>query len=361
MGDALDGLADLWRWFGQEQCHGYSPLYERICGGVADDREILELVAGAPSPAHMPLTLLAAVHDIVLRGRAPELADIYAGRVGDDPFPSFRRACFEQRQLVDHLLATRQVQTNDCGRSAIIGPGLTWIAGRTPSPLAVIDVGCSAGLNLLCSRYLLDYGDHGSTGPPSSPVRASCRVVAGDPPIAPRLPEFVERVGIDRAPIDLSDADDARWLLACVWPDTGRLERAAAAISLAREDPPRLVQGEANAVLPEVLSELPDAVGAVIVTTWALAYFHPEQRREFERLLAEASRERPVAWLSAEGTGTVECFAALDLPEHDGTQANVLGMVSWERGVRRDELLGFVHQHGNWLDWRAPQANSGTT
>ena len=68
------------------------------------------------------------------------------------------------------------------------------------------------------------------TGPGDSPVHVDCRVVAGSPPVARELPIIVDRMGIDLSPPDLTDPDDARWLLACVarnWPvPAGRPERS---------------------------------------------------------------------------------------------------------------------------------------
>jgi hypothetical protein len=213
-------------------------------------------------------------------------------------------------------------------------------------------------LNLLCDRYRIDYGKHGATGPADSPVEIECRVVRGDPPIADRLPHLAARVGIDRSPVDLADPDDARWLLACVWPDTGRLERTAASIRLAQESLPRVIAGDANEITPEVLADLPDATVAIVVTTWAFGYLTVEARLRFVELLEAASHDRPVAWLSAEGAGTVEAFAGGWVPEHDETQADTLGAVIFDRGASREHLLGYVHQHGAWIDWRAPPSRS---
>ena len=44
--------------------------------------------------------------------------------------------------------------------------------------------GASAGLNLFCDRYRLDYGTAGATGPADAPVRIECAVLGGAPPIA---------------------------------------------------------------------------------------------------------------------------------------------------------------------------------
>ena len=320
---------------------------------MAADRSVLDLVRSSPPEAHLPPALLGAVHYLLLDGLDHPLADVYAGRSGADPAPLFLEVCHTHRDEISDLLAVRRVQTNDCGRSALIGPGLTWIGDRIGGPFALIDVGASAGLNLLCDRYRLDYGGHGATGPADSPVVVACEVLAGRPPIADRLPTPVSRVGIDRSPIDLADPTDARWLLACVWPDTGRLARTEASIRLAQADLPTVVAGDGVERLPAVLDDLENGTAAVVVTSWAFAYFSTDQRQRFTELLAEASHRRPVAWLSADGAGTVEGVADPSLTDASGAQAHVLGSVLFEEGAAHPTLLAVVQQHGGWIDWQA--------
>ena len=354
MPELTAALAELWDWFATTQCRGYSPLYERICQAVAQDREILELVRAAPPAGHLPPALLGAVHYLLLDGLLHPLADVYAGRSDADPAPLFADVCRTCRDDVATLLATRHVQTNDCGRSAVIGPALTWCATRLDGPFALVDVGASAGLNLLCDEYRLDYGAHGATGPADSPVEISSHVAAGDPPIAPRLPPIATRLGIDRSPIDVGRPDDARWLLACVWPDTGRLDRTAASIALAQAHPPRVLAGDANEVLPGVLDGLPDPLPAIVLTTWAFSYFSVEQRQDFTELLDAASHRRAIVWLSADGRGVVAAFADTVVPDDGQATPDVLGAVTFDHGSSQHQLLGFVRQHGAWIDWRAP-------
>jgi hypothetical protein len=353
MSDPTEDLARLWEWFAEYQFRGYSPLYERISLSVAGNRELLELVRAAPPAAHLPPALLGAVHYLLLEGFEHPLAEVYAGRSDADPAPLFLDLCRARRRDVVALLGTRRIQTNECGRSALIGPGLTWLASVLEGPFALVDVGASAGLNLLCDRYRIDYGEHGATGPAGSPVKIDCRVVAGSPPIAEALPPLVARVGIDRSPIDLSNSADARWLLACVWPDTGRLERTAASIRLAQEHLPELIAGDATQALPEVLAGLPRGALAVVVTTWAFGYLSLEERRRFVELLDVESYNRPIAWLSAEDAGTVEAFASEAGPDDDQAALHVLGALTFDSGACRQQLLAHVHQHGACIDWRA--------
>jgi hypothetical protein len=354
MSDPTDDFSQMWGWF-STHCRATSPLYERVSLAVAGDREVLTLVRTAPPSAHLPPALLAAVHYLILEGSDHPLAEVYAGRSDADPGPLFLDFFRARQDDIMAILAVRHIQTNECGRSAVIGPGFSWAASQLDGPYAMVDVGASAGLNLLIDCFHMDYGEHGTTGPADSTVRIESRVVGGRPPIAERLPPVVSSIGIDRSPIDLTDPSDARWLLACVWPDTGRLARTAAAIRLAQMDPPHVLAGDATTALPAVLAELPAGAAAIVVTTWAFAYFSVEDREEFMRVLDAASHHRDIAWLSAEGPGTVTPFAAETKAHDDQGLSDILGAVLFRAGRRRAQMLAYVQEHGAWIDWQAPQ------
>jgi hypothetical protein len=355
-------LSEVWTYIADTSCRDYSPLYDRICRTVAASDEVLDLVREAPRhPGHHPILLLAAVHYLVLGGIDHELADVYAGRSDADPGPLFVDLCRRRRTELIELLTTRRVNTNEVGRSAVLAPALTTIAARHGAPLAHLDVGCSAGLNLLADRYRLDYGDHGATGPADAPVRVDCEVVGGAPPIAATLPAVAARVGLDQAPVDVHDDDLVRWQLACVWPDTGRLPRTRAALAEARSTPLTLVQGDAVEVVAEAVAKLPADATAVVSTTWVLAYLPRPQRTAFADALAEASRDRPVLWISAEGYGVTDAIPGDRPPasgdDSGGVEPSVLGLVTFTGGRSEPELLAYVHPHGSTLDWRAPASS----
>jgi hypothetical protein len=355
---AVERLAAHWRVFADTSCGRYSPLYDRISRAVIDDREVLSVLARAPRDAQQAVLVLAVVHFLLLGGLEHPLADVYVGRTDADPAALFRDLVLTNADAVVDLLTTRRTQTNEVGRSAVLGPALTVVADRLGAPLALIDAGSSAGLNLRCDRYRLDYGEHGATGPAAAPVRIACHVVAGTPPVAPALPAIAGRVGIDRAPVDLDDADAARWLLACTWPDTGRLARTQRAIADARTDRPEVVAGDLFEELPLVLDRLPAHATACVFTTWVLAYSRREGRQAFVDLVRDAGTRRPVAWISAEDPVVLPQFHAteLQLPDHDGTRPSLLGLTVCD-GDRFDAtILGYVHPHGLWMDWRGQGA-----
>jgi hypothetical protein len=187
----------------------------------------------------------------------------------------------------------------------VLVPGIRWLADRLGEPIALLDVGTSAGLNLRLDEYRLDYGPLGTTGPAGASVVVECRAT-GEVPIRPEAPAIAGRAGLDRAPVDLSDPDEVRWMLACVWPDTGRLDRTRAAIELSHAHPVDVVAGDAVDDLPAAVALLPPEVPLVVTTSWVLAYLRRADRRRFVEALAEQSRRRPVGWLSAEGPGVIE-------------------------------------------------------
>jgi hypothetical protein len=330
---------------------GYCPLYDEIARSVAEDRQLLSLQHSARPHAHLPLMLLAGAHYLLLSGVEHPLADVYAGRSSAPAAPLFRDLCLGNRTALVEVLNTRTVQTNEVGRSALLGPALTWVAGG--EAVQLIDVGCSAGLNMLCDRYRLDYGDHGATGPDDSPVRIECRPVGGSPPVAPSLPVIAGRTGIDLDPPDVTDPDDARWLLACVWPGTGRFQRAARAIELAQADPPPVRQGDALATLPEVLAEVGEG-RVVVFNSWSFSYFSVEQRHGYVELLAAAGRSRPVVWLCMDAPGVVQLLDGEEVPQPGSMENDVVSCVTFNGGSPpRAEVLAFVQSHGRSMDWKA--------
>jgi hypothetical protein len=358
-------LARWWSDFARTECRGYSPLYERSCETVARSPEVLALALSAPVPGRQPNVLLAAAHDLVLRGVDHPLGAWYAqaaagGSLGDAALDAaagaFVDLVLDQRDEVALLLATRRTNTNECGRSAVLAPALRWAAARLDAEdgLALLDGGTSAGLNLRLDRYLLDYGDAGRTGSADAPVRVRCSV-EGPAPIADEVVPLLGRVGLDRSPVDLDDETQARWLVACVWPDTGRLERTRAAIEVARTHPVEVVEGDLVDGLPTALARLPRGAPVVVTTTWVLAYLRPEHRLRFVDALATASETVPIVWVSAEAPGVVPGAIGDQAPDDgdDGTTSVVGGWRFAGGHAAEAVVLGRCHPHGATLRWTA--------
>ncbi len=349
-GATAERLSQAWRDFAETECGSYSPLYAAICHSVAGDPELLALVAAAPPSGQQPNVLLAAVHYLILSGVAHPLADVYAGRADPGRAPAlFRELCLSRRYDVVRMLASRHTQTNEPGRAALLAIGLATAAEPAGEPVGLLDAGCSAGLNLLIDRYRFDYGRAGSVGPAESPVTISCEL-RGTAPVPPRLPTVAARLGIDRSPLDVTQADDARWLLACVWPDTGRLARTAAAIELARQHRPSILRGDIVADLDAALDTFDPCWPIIVLTTSACGYLTVRQRHAFLAVLERRARRQPLAWLSVDKPGVIDLIPAAPVTSQAGA-ASVMGLVTFDTGTAVGRSLGLCHAHGAWLEW----------
>lgn len=345
--ERIDFLAALWRRFADLEAGTYSPLYRAIALAVAEERDLLaRVIADTPGEAHHTINLLAAVHDVVLRGTDHPLAAIYtAGTVTDDAPAHFIDFCAEQWAAIADTMQYRRVQTNETGRSAAIALALALIAADHGPITGLVELGASAGLNLRFDRYRLDYGALGTRGDPASPVHVPCTVSAPGFTL-PGLPEIGIRLGLDRSPIDVTAEDDRRWLRACVWPDTGRLARTTAALDLATADPPTVMQGD-------MVTGVAGAVGRVggdglvcVMTTWAASYLTGEQRKTLAEHLDALGRSRPIVWLSLEPPNVVRGVDPMPDPGTFDIEPCVIGTIRFDGGQRTGTTIGLVHPHG---------------
>ena len=251
--------------FATLEARGASPLYERLALGVADDEELLALAAQGRSEQPAPNLLFAAVHLLLLSGVQDDLAAFYpsvteSAPLAGDPFPHFRRFCHEHADAIAEMLRERRVQTNVVERCGLLLPAFGIIARRSGGkPLALVEVGASAGLNLLWDRYSFDYGGGRRWGSATSPVRIETELRGAHAPPLPEEPLVVaERTGIDLNPIDVRDTNAVQWLRALVWPEERQqMQRLDAAVALAQTTPPTLLKGDALDLLPGVLSSAP--------------------------------------------------------------------------------------------------------
>jgi hypothetical protein len=365
--DALDELAALFVFLADRDFHGYSPIYERLARSIAEDRTLLAFIDAAVSPnvrrGRVPVLFLAATHDVALGEPDSELASIYRGERDGDPHAAVVALVGRHREAVEANLRHRSVQTNEVGRSAAIAPAILrttslLAAAGARRPVALVEVGPSAGLNLFVDRYRITYRRHASataaTGPEDAEVQLACDL-RGDrlPPVAPSLPDIVVRTGVDPAPVDVSDPVQRRWLRACLWPGQSAREALLdAAMALAAVDPPTVARGDAVTDLAPLVQALPDEVQPIVVSTWALAYVTEEGRRTMLASLDEVGATRDLALVTLEEPRFTPWIPAVDeaTGERDGTRT-VLGRRSWASGAVYNEALALSHPHGRWMHW----------
>jgi hypothetical protein len=345
----LEALARRFVRFADQECGDYAPFYAHVARGIAHDPELLAIAAHTRSGQQAPNLLLAAVHDLLLRGADHALAAFYPSVAHltvvppGDPMPAFRAFCQDHRTALIDLVSTRLVQTNEPQRCTVLLPAFAVVqhlaGGR---PLALIEVGASAGLNLLFDRYSYDYGVGRSAGDPASPIRFTC-TLRGEvqPPIPPRLPPVAARVGLDLHPIHVDDPEAMRWLRALVWPEhPARAALLQQVLALAQHGPPRLIAGDALTFLPQAVADAPADTAVCVFHTATLAHFPPEAKERFRTLIPELARQRDLFWLSSEGSG------------NSGQRGLYLTILTaFQHGRSTAYQLAYSHPHGAWLEW----------
>jgi hypothetical protein len=357
-------VAALFTEFGDDMPPDRLPLYRALCHGTATDPELVALMDDTPEAQLRPNLLLAAVHHLLLGGLDHPLGAWY-GTIVDEPRPvddgdpmvAWRDLCLSHRDELAPLLATRATQTNEVGRCTATMPAVADVEAAADRPIGLVEVGASAGLNLLLDRWAYRYGPDGEVAPPGG-SDLTLTVTSSGPvpvPVPAALPTIVRRVGLDLAPVDITDESQARWLVACLWPEQPRrVAQLRRAIAVARRDPPELVVGDAVDDLAPLVRSVPVDAVAVVVTTWAAAYLADERQRDLLAVLDGLGADRDLSYVFAERPVEVPGLPVPPRPDgvdHPGPTALV--RLDWRDGRRHATRLADMHPHGKWLAWVA--------
>lgn len=333
--------AAWYRHFGSVEAPGSSPCYAAWTLGIADDPELIARIDRWPHDKRQPNLLLAAARFL---GAEP------------GPFAQFRQFIDARWDEVSRIVLTRSTQTNEAGRCATLLPSLAAISIAEAKPLALLEVGASAGLGLYPDRYAYEYDD-GTTvtrlaprpDVGRSPVAPVLRcVTTGEVPVPAALPPVVWRAGIDLNPLDVGNPDDVSWLEALVWPEQEfRRARLRQAVAIARQDPPLLVAGDLNEELLGLAAQAPDDAALVVFHSAVMGYLSAAGRAEFRQAVRRLAISRGCHWLSNEGHMVID--------QEDGS--NVVPEVDAQRILGRFLLahngspVAITGPHGQSLEW----------
>lgn len=331
-----------------ESCHRLgSPFTAILCRQLpklldthtATGRKVLKW-HGDPGSDALALRLCGALHALVLSEMEPALADSY---------PPYKQREGALQEAVAQAIARHDPfivdfidsppQTNEIARSAMLLPGLLLVARETGLPLALGEIGASAGLNLNLDRFHYIYQNR-QWGGAASPVKLSLRVEGAPPPLEATL-EIDSRAGCDRMPVEISNPNQRLRLKSYLWPDQPhRMERLEAAMAVANAHPFRLTQEDAADFVDRELASRPDNAAYVLMHSIMWQY------------LPEATKARIEATLERHGAGATATAPIAHLrmePVPSESGHAVLSLTMWPNGTTR--RLARVDFHGRWIAW----------
>jgi hypothetical protein len=316
-------IAERYRRFAFHEAHGSSPLYEMLATYVAGSTKVLAFLEQLPVDRQQPNLLFAAVRQAVgLPADGRELEE----------------AIEREGAAIAAIMKTRTTQTNEPARCSVLLP----VLARLRQPLAVLEVGASAGLCLLLDRYGYDYGRQRIEAPPETRAWAPIFPCSADSrtPLPTEMPQIGWRRGLDLNPLSVGSSQQMDWLKALVWPEhSPRLARLDAAIEIARQSPPDVVRGDLLGDVTAAISAAPAGMTRVVFHTAVLAYVRSQSDRDaFARTVGKAG----ATWVSNEAPGVFP-----------GIAAKVAALQRPDRFLLAvdGEPVAWTGPHGQSIDW----------
>lgn len=327
--------------FANTECKASSLLYEFLSIQVAEDDELLELCLAVPKGQPVPNLLFGAVHYLLLKGREHPLKNYYQSMthppksIDDETFDHFKDFCELYREEIIPILSSRLVQTNEVRRCGYLYPVFSWIYTQVEKPLSLIEIGTSAGLQLLWDHYSYSYGTGETYGNQNARVHISSEV-KGDhfPKMLSESPPIASKIGLDLNISDLSDPDDYLWLKSLVWPEhQERLELFDQAAECLRENPVNLVEGDGVQLLTDVVNAVPPDSLICIFHTHVANQIPTESKHELLEKIAKIGSKRDVFHI------------------YNNMWDRQLHVDYFLNGKEFKNTIGDTDGHGRWFEW----------
>ena len=325
-----------------------SPFTAGLCRLLADKLDLTTRFGhkilewdGDPARDALPLRACGALHALARSWKEPDLKAAYPPAKFDAAKLWHRIAdVLTRHDIYLSSFLDSPPQTNEVARSAIIlGAALLTIA-RTRLPLALYEIGASAGLNLGFDAYRYNLGNGRAWGRTSAPFVISCDWQGELPPLSAHV-NVLSRQGCDQRPLDPASEADTERLLAFIWPDqTQRLARTQAALELAAERGLKVEEADAGDWVTEQF-RYPAAPGVCrfLYHTIVWQYLPAASRKRIEDALAaavaKATSDTPIAHFSFEADSKGE--------------GGALHLTVWPGGERHP--VGRADFHGRWVEW----------
>jgi len=331
----IEKLKKWFEYFAESECKDSSGLYYHLSLSIAEDNELLKVASKVANDQPPPNLLFAAVHYLLL-------VEYYASYTAlplanEKAFPEFKRFVLEHENKIIHLLKNRLVQTNEVRRCSYLYPAIMHACDLiNASEISLIEIGTSAGLNLLVDQFQYGYGDERHFGNESSDVLIESRFV-GTWPSALKLifPKVSQRIGLDLNIVDTTDKDASDWLCSLIWPEHHeRKKLMKAALEKAKELKSDLRVGDGFAMIQSIVEEIPDSSIPCIYHTHVANQISEEERVKMLDSVDEIGKHRDVIHIFNNIKPTLHCTV-------------------YKNGKALDFPIAKTEGHARWIDWLA--------
>lgn len=334
-------IADRFRLFANRECKGSSELYEVLSLKIADDGELLHIATHAMHGQPIPNLMLSAVHYLLLKGKKHKLMDYY-GTVVDCPrapitvFDDFKDFCMLHKEELVSILQSKRVQTNEVRRCSYLYPAFCYIYEKAKRPLALIEIGTSAGLQLFWDQFSYTYQSNEVYGNEQAELNI-CSEIRGDrlPLLLKNSPPVTVRIGVDLHVNDLNKQDDYLWIKSLIWPDhVERLALFEKAARCVKRYAYTLIEGDGVEMLTELVSQIPRDSVVCIFHTHVANQIPKENKITLEDCIRNIGKNRAVFHLY-----------------NNMWDAN-LHLDYYINGEEYLETIAETDGHGRWFKWK---------
>jgi hypothetical protein len=345
-----------------------SPLFSELARSCAEDDDIAQLVSAAARPGQPIVLLLCVVQYLLFRSPREKLAGYFPSITAtpgpaSEAFPVFREFCLDRHVEVMELLAGRTVNTNLVEKASSLLPGARHVSRLVGEPLTLLEICCSAGMNLMFDEYHYDYGPWGQVGAADSPVRLQCKVIGSGRPPIDAIPRIERRVGVDLVKMDPASPLDRLWMEAVLYPEWNvERERLRAALSIRVKHDVKTLIGDALEVVPPLLEELPGSL--CVLLSYCLGQWSATAKVELDEMLRRASRQRDIHRLDIDMLhnespqtirGRLAKLASNAIPLRQKSFPSRIEHTWYAKGDAQARVLAHGDGFGVWIDWRAPE------
>ncbi|OCA91010.1 hypothetical protein A8F94_03865 [Bacillus sp. FJAT-27225] len=336
-------LAETFKTFAERECNNSSELYESLSMKISEDPHILELSSYASPGQPVPNLLFGAVHYLLLKGTDHPLARFYASintnpRSPEAAFLSFKEFCSVHQEQIIELLQTKLVQTNEVRRCGYLFPAFSHIYEITHKPLALIEIGTSAGFQLLWDHYSYSYGTGEVYGSSESGVFIQSEIKGKGQLLFPdSAPPVKARYGVDLHMNDMGNQENSLWMKALIWPehhDRRALFEKAVHCMNKNQEKITFIEGDGVELLPNIAGRIPKEFTVVVFHTHVANQIPYDTKLKLLETIETIAVERDIFHL------------------YNNIRDHYLRLDSFVDGVNDHKLVAETDGHGRWFDWR---------